>query len=108
MKKQTKILKLVLSTQAYTVTGTPQKMFELRLNTPWIRSRLLNKDGTLRRYSMVTFYDGYSKYRNKKTFRNIEIEITPESRSYRFSNGLEFYLPAGGFIIHFKSNTKTN
>lgn len=101
MKKVKKDLFLVLSAKAFQVTGTPEKMFELRERTDWIISRLFNKDGSLKHYDTITLQSGYGKNAPRKKFLFIQHRSVEPGTNFTFSNGLNYTMSTYGFCIFF-------
>ncbi|MDO9187139.1 MAG: hypothetical protein Q7W13_14085 [Bacteroidia bacterium] len=97
----TKTLILPLSKKAFEITGTNEKMFELRNYSKWIESRLFDKDGIPKHYNKIQFPLGYSKDRKIKTFAFRGVYIFKYDKKYTFSNGLSFEVKAGDYIISF-------
>jgi hypothetical protein len=98
--KPKRILHLVLKGTAFEVTGTPEKMFEIRHNSQWMQSRLFNKDGTARIYDEVHLVHGYSRFAPKKVFQFGGVNVIEDVKNYSFSNGLTFRALPGYYIIH--------
>lgn len=94
-----KVLFLVLSQVAFDITGTREKPFELRNDSKWIRSRLFNKDGSLREYDVVVFQNGYRAKAEVKTFKFLRTEILRGRKNWRFSNDLKFSTKPGDYKI---------
>ena len=102
MKKDTLIL--VLTKKAYEITGTPEKMFELRHRSEWLKSRLHNKDCSMRQYKYIEFRQGYTNV--KKTFAFDIAYSRNMNKTYTFSNGLIFEFKPYDCIIEFKNIEK--
>lgn len=98
-----RILKLVLSQAAYDITGTPEKMFELRLSSKWIEQRLIDKNnpGKYRKYDYIEFQCGYKKNAEKKQFKFIASGKWDRDKTFFFSNGLSFKANKGDYMIVF-------
>lgn len=94
-----RILNLVLNKEAFYVTGTPEKMFELRKYSEWIKSRLYTSDGTKKEYDEVHICCGYRKDRAIKKFRYGGCGQAGEC-DWVFTNGLTFKTEIGDYIIH--------
>ena len=60
-------LKIVLSTDPFNVMQVGEKLVEYRVNTPYWRARLLQKDKSFRKFKEVEFSLGYQT--NRRTFR---------------------------------------
>lgn len=56
-----KNLLLTLNRDAFEVMVTGEKKLEYRQDSKWIRSRLYNKDGSVREYDTITFRNGYGE-----------------------------------------------
>jgi hypothetical protein len=94
-----RVLFLVLSQKAFDITGTIEKPFELRNDSKWIRSRLFNKDGSLRQYDVVVFQNGYRAKAEVKTFKFLRTEILKSRKKWNFSNDLKFITGKGDYKI---------
>lgn len=106
MNKVKKDLFLVLSSKAFEVTGTHEKMYELRERTDWIVSRLLNKDGSEKHYDTITLQLGYGKNAPRKKFNFIQFRNVEPGTNFGFSNGLEYTMKSYGFCIFFEKINK--
>jgi hypothetical protein len=94
-----KVLNLVLSNQAFQITGTPEKPYELREPTEWILSRIIDKNGNPKNYDVVEICNGYSKGREKKIFEFRGFVIAGWTEKIEFSNGLKWTIQPGHIII---------
>jgi len=95
-------LKLVLTDQWYDITGTNQKMMELRENSKYIRSRLLNKDGTFRHYDFIELQKAYRKNAEKKIYKITKIYQWPNACTYYFLNNITAKFGINHFVIEFQ------
>lgn len=103
--KSKRILFLNLTKEAYEITGTEEKRFELRNKSKWIESRLFIKseDSNIlyeKKYDYVLFIEGYGHDKQFKLMKFINTEIIKKSKKYKFSNGLEFKVEKGDFKIN--------
>lgn len=99
MSNENKTLKLVLNRKAFEITGTQEKMFELRRSSDWIRSRLYAQNGTVRNYNFVQIYDGYKTDREFMLFKYGGFTHAAP-HNWSFSNGLEFTTCHNDYIIY--------
>lgn len=89
-------LTLVLKKQWFDLMVTGEKTMEYRKPSDWIKSRLYNKDGSVREYNFVKFILGYQRnapyfickyegfgtgYNNTYNFSDGS-QITPEKEDY--------------------------
>lgn len=93
-----RILTLVLSAMAFEATGKPDKMFELRNYSEWIKSRLFNKDGNTREYDEVHLINTYKKNAEIKRFEFVKTCTLEETTTWNFS-GLKFVTNPGDYLI---------
>lgn len=94
-----RVLYLALSKKAFEITGTEEKMFELRTSTTWIRSRLFmhNSPVAPKYYDYVCLTEGYGYKKYKLlTYKGIGIL---NLQYWGFSNGLDFVSQPGDFKI---------
>lgn len=98
-KPKTTDLFLVLKKAAFEITGTPEKPFELRENTEWIKSRLLKSTGVFKEYDTVTFQLGYQKGAPRKTFKYNGFNYLVTGQIFEFSNRLQFIAKPGTIKI---------
>lgn len=96
-----KILWLTLNKTAYEVTGTEEKMVELRHDSNWIRSRLFNKDKSEKQYDYVLLMHGYGHDKPWKLFNYSTLVRAPKTELMTYSNGLKFKLNKGDWMIFF-------
>lgn len=100
-KKANENLTLVLSDAAYEITGTKEKMFELRKDSQWIRRKLFDRKGEKIEYKTITFQRAYRLNAEKKKFQfDYIIEVSVPER-FVFANGLTFELEEKDFMIVF-------
>lgn len=110
--KSKRILVLNLTKEAFEITGTKEKKFELRKKCNWIESRLFVKsnDSNIlyeKKYDYILFIEGYGHNRPFKLMRHISTEKINKSKTYKFSNGLEFTVRKGDFKINIGDLTIT-
>lgn len=96
-----KILKLTLNKEAFEITGTKEKMVELRHNSDWIRSRLFNKDKSEKQYDYVLLMHGYGHDKPWKLFTFSTLVKVTIGKQMIYSNGLKFELKKGDWMIFF-------
>lgn len=94
------ILRLTLSCMPYKVMESGEKTHEFRRPSKWIKSRLWNKDGTLKHYDLIRFTNGYLA--NSPWF---ECEykgcfISLLNEQITFSNGLVVDVNEGDVVIN--------
>lgn len=99
MSKEKKILHLVLSDKAWQVTGTTEKMFELRKRSKWIESRLFDKNGNERHYDEVWLRNGYRAGAEVKKFGFLGVSILDQNANWSFGD-LDFFTQKGDYVIH--------
>ncbi len=106
MKEQSKkilstpaLLNLVLKEKYYTMTGEPGKMYELRKPTKWLLSRLLNKDGTKKKFDGVELCCGYQKNRETKIRDFRGWAFFTATCSHTLPNGEIIHCEKGDIII---------
>lgn len=82
-------LHLTLHAKAFEVMVTGEKDKEFRVNSKWITSRLIDKDGNPKKYDEVIFVNGYGpdKPRFKAEYKGFKRVLIP--KVYKYSNGLE-------------------
>lgn len=107
-----KILVLTLKNDAFEITGTIEKKFELRTKTDWITSRLFvkSKDTFIlypKIYDYVLLINGYSNKSPFKLMKFINTEIVEESKIYSFSNKLQFKVLKNDYKINLGNITIT-
>ena len=88
MEKELKILHLTLTQLPFDLMAAEYKNFEYRKPSDWIKSRLYNADGSLKKYDVIKFTNGYGKH-----------------RPYFVCEYLEFFLAERDFKAQFKSPT---
>lgn len=102
MLKGKKVLHLSLYKEAFEVMVTGEKTEEYREPSKWIKSRLLNKDGSFRDYDYVKFVNGYGK--NKPYFITKFLgcsQFEPKVGEFKnYSNGLEVSVLNKDYIIY--------
>jgi len=106
-------LNLTLNKSAFEVMVTGEKNREFRTAKQWIKSRLVNKDGTPKKYNNVKFVNGYG---HDKPFFLADykgFEISPCDQTIKFSNDLIVKVKKGDYIIilgsvFYKANLKTD
>lgn len=105
-----KVLKLTLKKAAFDVMVTREKRVEFRELSPWIKSRLYDKQGKLRHYDLVEFTNGYGATRPRFVceFINAKVAITNDTVAY--SNGLKVKIKANQtiYIVLGDIKSKTN
>ena len=99
-----RLLRLSLTKEAFEITGTDEKPFELRNKGKWIDSRLfiMNNDlmeGWPKDYDYVLLINGYGNDRPWKLFEFQKVDFTKHPIHWSFSNGLTFYQQTGDYII---------
>lgn len=94
-----KVLTLTLKKEPFEVMITGEKNFEIRCKSKWINSRLLNKDGTKRKYDAVLFKNGYSHDKPYfiAEFKGFDIIKT---LNQTFSNGFNLNFDDERWIIY--------
>lgn len=103
---RSKVLTLNLSKEAFFVTGTSEKMFELRKSSKFIIDRLTYGERGV--YRSFKYYDyillvwGYGDHRPFKLFRYGGYRVFKESKMFEFSNGLVFQASKGDYYIILK------
>ena len=107
-----KTLHLTLKKEPFDLMVSGEKKEEFRNHTRWIKSRLFNKDGTLKDYDYVKFTNGYGK--NRPYFIAIYLFFKRSFATYSkvYSNGFKVDVHTGDFIIYLgsiieKGNIKT-
>lgn len=103
-----KTLKLTLKAQPFEVMQTFEKCLEFRKPSDWIKSRLYDKDGTMKEYNYVEFINGYGSTRPRFTAYYCGFSICQKDREITYSNGLVVKVEKGDFIICFLSITRCN
>lgn len=93
-----RLLRLSLTREAFDITGTNEKPFELRNKGKWIDSRLFIKSCP-KDYDYVLLINGYGNDKPWKLFEFIKVDFTKHPIHWRFSNGLTFYQKTGDYII---------
>jgi hypothetical protein len=96
-----KTLHLSLKKDPFEVMITGEKDCEYREPSDWIKQRLLNKDGTQKKYEVVKFTNGYGKNRPSFTaeYKGFS-ELGGNLKTITYSNGLTVELKAGTIIIY--------
>jgi len=83
---------LVLATDPFNVMEEGEKLVEYRDNTPYWRSRLLQKDGSFRKFKEVEFSLGYQT--NRRKFRaRVDHMAYVDHVHESYSNGLKLSWP---------------
>lgn len=95
-----RVLDLVLKKDPYDVMETGEKKREYRKDTPWIRSRLLTKNGERRHYDYVRLSHGYKKDRRSFLVEYKGFERAMGNHTENYSNGLTVEIEYGDFIIN--------
>ena len=112
IKPTDKVLTLNLYRQAFEITGTPEKMFELRSNSKFIRDRLYKGgiviDSNKLNYNYVLLVWGYGDGRPFKLFTINSIRIFLSNCFFIFSNGVKVSMKSGDFIIYFNDLVLTS
>jgi hypothetical protein len=80
-------LHLTLHRKAFEVMVTGEKDIEFRANNTWMKSRLINKGGTVKKYQAIKFVNGYGK--DKPYFICQYKGYGWISGVFQYSNGLE-------------------
>ena len=103
------ILKLSVTKEAFDITGTFEKPFELRNHSEWIESRLVEKhlfgmrkqpvSIVYKHYDYVLLTNGYGALRPWKLFEFKKVSPVLHPIHWMFSNGLTFYQKSGDYII---------
>lgn len=93
------ILTLTLKEPYFTMTGSEGKMYELRRNTKWIRSRLYSKDGKPRFYNHVRLINGYSKQAPIKLVQYLGFKVIQKNMLFKLPSGEMIYMFAGDYFI---------
>lgn len=100
-----RVLRLSITKSAFEITGTEEKMFELRHKGKWIDYRLISKPKNGVRlgkdYDYVLLTNGYSNKSPWKLFIFKGVESLTTDINWKFSNGLEFATKKGDHKIHF-------
>jgi hypothetical protein len=97
----TKTLKLTLKAQPFELMQTYEKCNEFRKPSDWIKSRLYNKDGSMKNYDLVEFTNGYGSTRPRFTAYYCGFSICQKDITLTYSNGLVVKVEKGDFIISF-------
>ena len=85
-------LKIVLSTDPFNVMQVGEKLVEYRVNTPYWRARLLQKDKSFRKFKEVEFSLGYQT--NRRTFTaRVDNMAYVDHVHESYSNGLKLRWP---------------
>lgn len=96
-----KTLLLTLNKEAFEVMVTGEKDEEFRRDSKWIRSRLMEKNGTPKSYAYVKFINGYGA--DKPYFIaefHFRVQIARlEEPIKEYSNGLKVKLEKGMWVI---------
>ena len=98
-KKEKKVLFLSLYKKAFDVMVTGEKSDEFRTPSKWIKSRLLNKDGSVRKYDLVKFINGFGDHRPFFVVEYEELCTLAENITLKYSNGLSIDLQEGDYVI---------
>lgn len=89
MKNSSHTLYLSLKKKPFDVMVTGEKQEEFRINSDWIRSRLMDKFGNFKKYDFIKFVNGYG---NDKPYfickYNGFIECYMDVAKRKYSNGL--------------------
>jgi hypothetical protein len=93
-----KTLHLSLKKQPFDVMHTGEKNKEFRKDTPWIRSRLLTKNGERKHYDVVKFTNGYGSDKPCFIAEYKGFEFT--EGNYTYSNGLKVVVTGMDFTIN--------
>lgn len=102
MNKETsipKVLYLNISKEPFEVMVRGEKPEEYRKPSYWIKSRLYNKDGTLKNYDLIKFINGYGNNRPYFICNYEGFEIQTKSYSHYYTNGLVVKVEKGDFMI---------
>lgn len=94
-----KTLTLTLKEPYYSMTGEKGKDFEIRKDSKWIRSRLMNKDGSYRVYDEILIINGYGAHGPRKTRKYCLTEFVNHAESYRLPNGENYEMKDSHFLI---------
>lgn len=92
-------LNLSLHKLPFDVMLTGEKDKEYRKPSKWIVSRLYNKDGTLKKYDVVKFVNGYGHDKPYFVCEYLGFEICTRQFTDVYSNGFEVEVYAGDYII---------
>jgi hypothetical protein len=76
-----------------------EKKAEYRKPTDWIKSRLFNKDGSLKSINTVEFTNGYGNHLPKFEVSFEGILIADKHETITFSNGLKVEIEPGDLIL---------
>jgi hypothetical protein len=94
-----KILFLALYKEAFDVMVTGEKDKEYRKPSDWIKSRVLNKDGTAREYDYIKFVNGYGSDKPYFIIEFIQLFTSVKPIQYTYSNGLKVDVEVNDFVI---------
>ena len=86
--------------EAFDVMKTGEKLKEFRENTDYWRARLLNADGSFRKFKHLTFINGMTKARNKRFKARWVSTCYVDSVNESYTNGfvLEHPHQANGYF----------
>lgn len=100
MKQKEKInLTLVLKHKYFEMTGEEGKMYELRTNSEWIRSRILSPKGGFEPIQFVMLQDTYAKGAKTKCLRLKKITQSTQRNLFVLPNGENIYSEPGDYVI---------
>lgn len=94
-----KILHLTLKKTPFEIMVTGEKTHEYRQPTKWIKSRLLNINGTPKEYDVVKFTNGYERDKPYFAATYLGFEIAQKNYFVKYSNGLIVRVLKGDFRI---------
>lgn len=92
-------LNLSLHKLPFEVMLTGEKDNEFRVPSKWIVSRLYNKDGSLKKYDVVKFVNGYGYDKPYFICQYLGFEICTRQFTEVYSNGFEVEVCDGDYII---------
>lgn len=94
-----KILHLSVNKAPFDVMVTGEKGWEFRKPTRWIKSRMFNKDGSVKSYDLVQVTNGYGNHRPQFTakFKGFYLHFGPFT--WEYSNGLQVSVSKDDYAI---------
>lgn len=91
-------LRLTLKKKPFEVMVTGEKKEEFRANTPWIYSRLFDKNGNPRHYDQIEYVNGYGANRPRFVTDFCGFEMV-NGVDQKYSNGLHVKTQEPTFVI---------
>ena len=99
MNATVNILRLTLKKTPFQVMVTGEKKEEFRLPSDWIKSRLFNKDGSVRQYDCIEYVNGYGKCRPRFVTDYQGFDLIDSGIFKTYSNGLTLKINEPVFVI---------